>query len=142
MSTLEYLISSDPKRLDPEYIHAYLSQSYWAKGRTLDEVKSCIKHSLNFGVFVDDKQVGYARVVTDYTLFAYMFDVFIDPKLQGKGLGRALIKTVLEHPELQNIKRWQLGTLDAHGLYTAFGFTELEYPERMMERKDYAGFPE
>lgn len=129
----EYLISTDPKRLDLKVIHAYLSQSYWAPGIPLTTVQKSIEGSMAFGIYHQSQQVGFARVLTDHATFAYLADVFILPEHQGKGLGKWLMKNMLSHPKLQGLRRWSLGTLDAHGLYAQFGFTPMQQPERFME---------
>lgn len=126
-------ITSDKNRLDLEYVTAFIAQSYWAKDRSLETMQTCIDHSLNFGVFLDEKQIGYARVVTDYAQFAYLMDVFIDKAYQGLGYSKLLMKHILENESLKNIKVWRLATTDANGLYRQFGFTELSKPENMME---------
>ncbi len=126
-------ITSDKNRLDLEYITAFISQTYWAKDRSLENMRICVDNSLNFGVFLDEKQIGYARVVTDYYQFAYLMDVFIDKAYQGLGYSKLLMKHILENESLKNIKVWRLATSDAHGLYRQFGFTELAKPENMME---------
>ncbi len=127
------IITSDKNKLDLDYITAFISQTYWAKDRTLESMRTCVENSLNFGVFLDGKQIGYARVVTDYYQFAYLMDVFIDEKFRGKGYSKLLVKHILENESLKNIKVWRLATSDAHGLYKQFGFTELSKPENMME---------
>ena len=133
----EYLISTDRNRLDIAVIHGFLSrQTYWAKGRTLDVVKRSIENSLPFGLFKDNQQIGFARVVTDYATFAWLADVFVLDEFRERGLGKWLIEVILAHPELQGFRRWVLATKDAHGLYRNFGFNELKKPERWMERPD------
>ncbi len=127
------IITSDKNKLDLDYITAFISQTYWAKDRTLESMRTCVENSLNFGVFLEGKQIGYARVVTDYYQFAYLMDVFIDEKFRGKGYSKLLVKHILENESLKNIKVWRLATSDAHGLYKQFGFTELSKPENMME---------
>jgi len=131
-----FYISTNKTRLDINVIYQYLSQeSYWAKGRTLETTKISIENSLCFGVYNAEKQqVGFARVVTDYAVFAWLMDVFILKSFRGNGLGKQLITTILNHPELQNLKRWRLNTEDAHQLYTKFGFTIIEKPEIFMEK--------
>jgi GNAT superfamily N-acetyltransferase len=126
-------ISTDPSLLDTEFIHGFISGTYWAKGRTPEEIESAIRHCLNFGIYLGRQQIGYARVVTDYTGFAYVMDVFIDPRHQGKGYSKQLIRFMLDEPKLAMIKVWRLATSDAHGLYEQFGFTPLKHPEKMME---------
>lgn len=127
-------ISTDKSKLQIEVIHGFLTASYWAKGRTIDEVKKTIEHCFCFGVYLDEKQIGFARIVTDYTVFAYLMDVFILPEHQGKGYSKQLMKAINEEPQLQSCKVWMLKTVDAHGLYKQFGFTELKHPEKVMER--------
>lgn len=127
------IITSDKNKLDLEYITAFISQTYWAKDRTLENMRTCVENSLNFGVFLDGKQIGYARVVTDYYQFAYLMDVFIDEKYRGLGYSKRLMEHILENESLKSIKVWRLATSDAHGLYRQFGFTELSKPENMME---------
>lgn len=130
-----FFISTDRDRLDIPMIHRFLSErSYWAKGRSLETVRQSITNSLCFGVYdVSGKQLGFARVATDYAVFAWLMDVFILEDYRGKGLGKLLIKEVTEHPALKNLRRIGLGTADAHGLYQQFGFTGLSKPENMME---------
>lgn len=130
-----FFISTDRDRLDIQMIHRFLSErSYWAKGRSLETVRQSIANSLCFGVYdVSGKQLGFARVATDYAVFAWLMDVFILEDYRGKGLGKLLIKEVTEHPALKNLRRIGLGTADAHGLYQQFGFTGLSKPENMME---------
>lgn len=127
------IITSDKNQLDLEFITAFIAQTYWAKDRTLETMQTCIDNSLNFGVFLDGKQIGYARVVTDYAQFAYLMDVFIAKEYQGKGYSKMLMKHILENELLKNVKVWRLATSDAHELYRQFGFTELSKPENMME---------
>jgi GNAT superfamily N-acetyltransferase len=129
------VISTDKGRLDIGYIHAYLSeQSYWARGRSLAKVEKSIEHSLCFGVYCGGRQIGFARVMTDYTLFAWLADVFVDEAWRGHGIGKRLIETVVNHPELSEVRRFVLTTSDAHDLYRRFGFGDLRRPELMMER--------
>lgn len=127
-------ISADKKKLQVAVIHKFLTETYWAKGRTLEEVKISIEHCFCFGVYRDDKQIGFARIATDYVVFAYVMDVFILPEYRGNGYSKQLIKAVNEAPELQDCKIWMLKTADAHNLYKQFGYTELEHPEKVMER--------
>ena len=132
----EYLISTDKLRLDLEVIHDFLSKSYWAQGRSLEVIKRGIENSLNFGIYQEGKQVGFARVVTDYATFAWLADVFVLEEHRGQGLGKWLIEVMLSHPRLQGFRRWALATKDAHELYRNFGFDALNRPERWMERPD------
>ena len=127
-------ISTDKNRLDIDLIHQFLTQSYWAKGRTIEEVQNTIDNSLNFGVYFNDKQIGYARICTDYTVFAYLLDVFILPEYRGRGYSKKLMTYIIEEPKLNKCKTWMLKTVDAHNLYKQFGYTELKNPELVMER--------
>ncbi|WP_321347311.1 GNAT family N-acetyltransferase [uncultured Draconibacterium sp.] len=127
-------ISTNKQKLDIQLIHNYLSnESYWAKGRSLETVQRSIENSLCFGVYHENRQLGFARVITDYAVFAWLLDVFILPEYQGKGYGKKLVKAIITHPDLQGLRRWGLGTDDAHELYKQFGFTSLQKPENMME---------
>jgi GNAT superfamily N-acetyltransferase len=133
----EYTISSDIRRLDVPLIHDFLSnQSYWAKGRPIETVQRALENSLNFGLYKNNKQIGYARVVTDFATFAWLADVFVLEGHRGQGLGHWLMETILTHPDLQRFRRWVLATKDAHEVYRKFGFHELKRPERWMERPD------
>jgi len=137
----EYIISTNRDDLDVPLIHDFLCNStYWATGRKLEVVQRSIDNSLCFGVFkLDDrgkKQVGFARVVTDYATFAWVADVFVLEEERGRGLGKWLIDVIISHPELQGFRRWVLATKDAHELYRRVGFRELHKPERWMERPD------
>ena len=133
----EYIITTDNKQLDLAVIHDFISnQSYWGQGRGLETVRRSLDHSLNFGVFKNDRQVGFARVVTDFATFAWVADVFILEEHRGQGLARWLMETILSHRELQGFRRWVLATKDAQPLYRPFGFRELKRPERWMERPD------
>jgi N-acetylglutamate synthase-like GNAT family acetyltransferase len=128
-----YVISADPALLDLDVIHGFLSQTYWAKDMPKSLAGRMIKHSLCFGVYHGNVQVGFARAISDYTTFAYLADVFILPEHRGKGLSKALIATIRAHPELQGLRRWMLVTHDAQGLYEQFGFKMVAQPERHME---------
>jgi len=138
----EYTISTDPARLDLAMIYEYLNgSSYWAEGRPLEVVRRSIENSLPFGVYLGARQVGFARVVTDYATFAWLADVFVLREFQGRGIGKWLIGVVVYHPRLPALRRWVLTTRDAHGLYAQHGFTPLSAPERMerfVDRPDYA----
>jgi GNAT superfamily N-acetyltransferase len=131
----EYTISSDRQRLDIDVIHGFLSASYWAQGRTRERVTQSIEHSLPFGLYHGEEQVGFARVLTDYVVLAFLADVFVLESHRGKGLGRWLVEVVTDLPELRPIRRWLLGTRDAHDLYRQFGFVEPK-PNVLMERVD------
>lgn len=130
----EFMISTDSRRLDIPYIHAWLSErSYWAEDIPLATVSASVAGSLCFGVYHGEKQVGFARVVTDKATFGYLADVFIDENYRGRGLSKWMVGTILSHPELQGFRRWMLGTLDAHGLYAQYGFRPIEEPGRLMQ---------
>ncbi len=127
-------ISTDKSKLDLKWIHDYLStQSYWAKGRSLKTVQISIENSLCFGVYAGSQQIGFARVVTDYSVFAWLMDVFIASEFQNKGIGKKLIKHIMNHPQLANLQKWGLNTWDAHDLYKKFGFKNLKRPQVHME---------
>ncbi|GAA4504008.1 GNAT family N-acetyltransferase [Hymenobacter ginsengisoli] len=132
---MDYLISTDPARLDVAAIHGYLSQeSYWARHIPLATVERAIAHSLCFGAYAPDGALaGFCRVVTDRATFAWLCDVFVLPAHRGHGLGKQLVRTMLAHPDLQNLRRHLLATLDAHCLYEQHGYTPLRYPERWLE---------
>jgi GNAT superfamily N-acetyltransferase len=128
-------ISTDKSKLDVVMIHKFLvEESYWATTRTFEQTKTAIENSLCFGVYVEDKQVGFARVVSDRATFAYLGDVFVLHDYRGKGVSKHLMQTIVAHPELQGLRRWVLATKDAHGLYEQFEFASLKFPERWMER--------
>jgi GNAT superfamily N-acetyltransferase len=129
-----YEISTDPARLDLDVIHGFLRETYWAKGTTRATVERSIANSIPFGLYAPDgAQAGFARVVTDRAVFAYLGDVFVLPEHRGRGLGVWLVETVLAHPDLQGLRRFHLATADAHGLYARFGFRPSD-PARMMDR--------
>lgn len=129
----DFLISTDRARLNIKLIHRFLTDSYWAKNIPYTAVEKSINHSLCFGVYHTNQQVGFARVISDYATFAYLADVFILEEYRGRGLSRWLMEYIFHHPELQNLRRWTLVTRDAHELYRKFGFTGLQKPERYME---------
>jgi GNAT superfamily N-acetyltransferase len=131
MTTYEF--TCDKQRLDIDAIHAFLVQSYWSPGIPRAVVERAIANSLCFAVFHNDKQVGFARVITDQATFAYLADVYILPEHRGQGLSKRLVEQVIQHPQLQGLRRMMLATLDAHGLYAKYGFKPLAAPERIME---------
>jgi len=128
-------ISKDKTRLDVGLIYGFLIKSYWGKGRTKEQIENAIEHSICFGVYKDEKQIGFARVVSDTTFFAFVMDVFILPEYRGEGYSKQLMQFMLGDEVLKNCKKWMLQTADAHGLYKQFGFNQLEKPEMAMERK-------
>lgn len=129
----EIEIDTEKERLEFDFIHEFISNSYWAKGRTISTMKTCIDNSLNFGVYLKNKQVGYGRLVTDYAQFAYIMDLFIDPEYRGRGYSKQLMKYIINLKELRHVKVWRLATKDAHGLYEQFGFRQIENPGKLME---------
>lgn len=130
-----FIISTDKTRLQPEAIQKFLSEeAYWAKTRTLEQTLRAIENSICFGLYLDDRQIGFARVVTDCATFAYIGDVYVLAEFRGRGLSKWLMETIISYPELQGLRRWLLATLDAHGLYEKYEFAALKFPERWMER--------
>lgn len=132
-----YTITTDREKMDVEMIHHFLSyNSYWSKGIPLDVVQKVVDHSLNFGLFHFDKQIGYARTITDYATVAYLGDVFVLSEYRGQSLGKWLVEQVMSHSDLQTLRRWVLLTGDAHELYKKYGWKEIAHPERWMELHD------
>ena len=127
-----FTISTDKNKIDLAYVHEFLSNSYWSPGVPMDTVRRAMENSLCFAVYDNDRQVGYARMITDTATFAYLADVFIDENYRGKGLGKWLVKSILAHPDLQGLRRIILATRDAHSLYAEFGFVPFTTPERWM----------
>jgi GNAT superfamily N-acetyltransferase len=132
-----FLISTDPARIDIDTVHGFLTNSYWAAGVPIDVVRRSIQHALCFGIYKDDKQAGFARVITDYATFAYIGDVFVLDEYRGLGLSKWLMSIIREHPDLRGLRRWLLATRDAHGLYSQFGFKPLNNPGTWMEIRDF-----
>jgi len=128
-----YSISTDPARLDVNAIWAWLRESYWSPGIPRAAIESGIRNSIAFGIYEGRRQVGFARVITDRTSFAYLADVFVDPGARGRGLSSWLMEVIAGHPELQSLRRFLLATRDAHGLYEKHGFRPLAHPEYFME---------
>ena len=136
----EYVVSTDPARLDVDLIHRFLSEeAYWAKGRGRDVTERAIANSYPFGVYLDGEQVAFARVVTDTITFAWLADVFVLPEHRGNGVGKLLVETVLGDERFQGMKRWFLGTADAHELYRRYGFAEPVNPGRFMAIESFNG---
>jgi predicted GNAT family N-acyltransferase len=132
-----YTITTDRSKMDVAVIHNYLAnQSYWAKDISMSKVKTAIEHSLNFGLFYKKKQIGYARVISDYSSIAYLGDVFILEEFREQKLSQWLMEKVMAHPDLQGLRRWILLTRDAHELYKKYGWTSIAGPERWMEKHD------
>lgn len=131
----EFEIDTDRSRLQVDVIQAFLrDESYWARERTLEQTKTAIENSICFGLYLGERQIGFARVVSDKATFAYVGDVFVIEEFRGRGLSKWLMQVIVEHPELQGLRRWVLATRDAHGLYRQFDFAELRFPERWMEK--------
>lgn len=129
-----FQISTDKNLLNIDAIYDYLNNdSYWAKGIARERLEKGIANSLCFGVYYQNDQAGFARIVTDSATFAYICDVFILPAYRKKGLSKWLVQTIVKHPDLQGLRRWSLATADAHGLYSQFGFTQITKPENWME---------
>jgi GNAT superfamily N-acetyltransferase len=134
MPPYDLQISTDPVRLDVQLVHRFLSSSYWAAGRSLATVERSLKHSLCFGAYVAEQQVGFGRAISDRAVFAYIADVFVLPEWRGRGIGKKLVQAIVEHPDLRGLQVMLLRTRDAHGLYRPHGFSELSRPEEMMGR--------
>ena len=128
-----FTVSTDPVKLDLAAIHDFLTHCYWAEGIPLEVVKRAIGHSLCFGLYERQRQIGLARVISDYTTYAYLCDVYVLEEYRGKGLGTWLMECVIRHPDLQGLRRFTLLTRDAHGLYKKFGFAPMKDPSRYME---------
>jgi len=138
----EILVSTDPTRLDVDVIHGFLSESYWAAGIPRATVERSIRHSICFGAFEEDRQVGFARVISDRATYAYVADVFVLPTHRGRSIGKRLMACIASHPELQDLRLWTLFTRDAHGLYRQYGFQGARYPDRLMEKRQARAYRE
>ena len=141
MKTIEwardsFTVTTDPARLDLSMVAEFLSSSYWAGGIPFDTVARSVTNSLCFSLLDQQRQIGFARVISDYATVAYLGDVFILPSHRGLGLSKWLMECVVSHPELQGLRRWPLATADAHGLYRQYGFEPLANPQLFMERHD------
>ena len=130
----KYEISTDPARFEVDLIHEFLSTSYWAEGRPRDVVERSIRHSLCFGVFDKERQIAFARVITDRAVFGYLADVFVVPAYRSKGISKGLMAAILEHPDVKGLTLLLLRTRDAHGLYAQFGFAPVPNADEMMAR--------
>ncbi len=129
----QFVISTEKSKLDIDYIHNYLcNESYWAENISIAVVKKAIEGSLCFGIYNEDKQIGFARVITDMACFAYLADVFVDKSYRGLGISKWLMEVIIAHPDLQGLRRFLLATRDAHTLYEKFGFSLLSHPEKWM----------
>jgi GNAT superfamily N-acetyltransferase len=129
----KFVISTDKERIDLGVVHGFLTESYWAWGIPREVVARSVENSVCFGVYGEGKQVGFARVISDYATYAYIADVFVLESYRGHGLGKWLMECIMRHPRLQGLRRWSLATMDAHSLYSKFGFSPLKTPERFME---------
>jgi N-acetylglutamate synthase-like GNAT family acetyltransferase len=135
MQSSQYHIITDKSKMNITRIHQYLSEeSYWAKGIPLETVQRSMEHSICFAVMLGEEQVGFARIISDEAVFAYLADVFILEAHRGKGLSKMLMEYISNYPSLQGLRRWMLATLDAQGLYAQYGFTALEKPECIMQK--------
>ena len=133
MAAAEVFVSTDQGLLNIDFVHEFLRSSYWAQNIPRQVLEKSIQNSICFGLYKGPQQIGFARVVTDQATFAYLCDVFIADAEQGRGLGKYLIGEILNHPAFQVLRRFNLATRDAHGLYQQFGFKNLKSPERYME---------
>ena len=130
----EFAVTTNPKHQDVDVIHGFLSQSYWSKGIPRETVVKSLKSALCFALMCNGRQIGFARVISDFATIAYLGDVFVLPEHRGKGLSKWLMDCVIAHPDLQGLRRWMLATSDAHGLYEQYGFAALKQPSVFMER--------
>ena len=129
-----FTITTDRNKIDIYAVHDFLSnQSYWSKNIPMETVERAIDNSLNFGLFHFEKQIGYARVISDFATIAYLGDVYVLPEYRGQGLSKWLMQEVMAHPDLQRLRRWILLTSDAHRLYKQYGWKEIAKPELYME---------
>ena len=136
-----FLFSTDKGKLQTHYIHHYLSEeSYWAKNIPIQTVEKAIEGSLCFGIYDNQQQIGFARVITDNATFGYLADVFIDSDYRGRGLSKQLMEFIVEYPLIKTLRRFMLATKDAHGLYAQFGFNHLKEPARFMETKSFESY--
>ena len=130
---MSHSLSFDPAELDLDVIHGFLTTSYWSPGIPRETVARAIAGSLCVGAYRERRQIGFARVVSDRATFAYLADVFVLDGARGEGIGRAMVRALMEHPELQGLRRWFLATLDAHGVYETLGWQPVAHPERLLE---------
>ncbi|MFA7228603.1 MAG: GNAT family N-acetyltransferase [Melioribacteraceae bacterium] len=132
----DIIISTDRRKLQTGKIHKFLTEAYWSKGISAGRVKKAIAGSICFGVYLKKKQIGFARVISDKTSLAYIADLFIIEEYRGRGLSKLLVKSILNHHELSEVKAWMLATKDAHGLYAKFGFKALSEPAKFMRMQN------
>ena len=130
------MLTTDPNAVDVGAVHAFLQQSHWARGIPPEVVRRSMESSLNFSLLREQRFIGYARVITDYTTFAYLTDVFVLAEYRGQGLATWMMSCILAHPRLQGLRRWCLVTRDAKSLYERVGFEQTPTPDRWMERLD------
>jgi N-acetylglutamate synthase-like GNAT family acetyltransferase len=130
----EYFINDDKSRLDLNLVHQQITNSYWAKGRTFEEVKRSIDNSICYGVYIANKRVGFARVLSDLTTIAYIMDLFIIEEQKGNGLSKMFLKKILNEARFSSVKKWMLATKDAHSLYEKFGFGKVKNSKKYLER--------
>lgn len=128
-----FRISTTASEMNLSDISDMLGRSYWAKNRSKEAIETSIKNSCCIGIFDGDRQIAFTRIITDYSTYAYICDVIVHEDYRGKSLGKQLMKTTMEHPQLQTIEKWALATRDAHSLYEQFGFKVTEFPENRME---------
>jgi GNAT superfamily N-acetyltransferase len=131
--TSEFRINDHSSESDLQFVHRELSNSYWAKNIPFGTIKKAVENSICFNVFTGNEQVAFARVITDKATFAYLCDVIVAEKHQRKGIGKALMQFIMDHPDLDGLRRFTLATKDAHKLYEKFGFALPKFPERQME---------
>ena len=128
------IVSTDKNRIDIDKLcHFLLSESYWAKNRSKEQILLSIEHSICFSLIDKGEMIGFARVISDMGVFAYLADVYIEKEHRGNGFGKQLIEEILHYPDFRNVNRWMLGTMDAHELYRNYGFVEIVNPQRWME---------
>ncbi len=130
-------INQDKQSLDLDTIAGFLSTAYWSEGRTRSMIKTTIDNSICFGMYADGKQIGFARVVSDHVVFAYLMDVFILPEYRGNGYGYKLMDHIINKSELKAVQNWMLATSDAHELYKKFGFKSLPNPHKIMSKHQF-----
>jgi len=128
-----FTVTTDKEKIEIDILHNFINQSYWANGRTKQTIITSIENSLCFSMFKGEKQIGFARVITDYATFAYLCDVYIEEDYRGNGLGIWMLECILNYPNLLDLKKWLLATRDAHELYRKFGFYSMSNPEKYME---------
>jgi GNAT superfamily N-acetyltransferase len=133
----DYLLTTDKSKLDLKMIHDFLAhESHWAKNIPFDRVKKSIENSLNFGLFYQGKQIGFARVISDFSTIAYLGDLFILKEHRGKGLSRWMLEEIMNHPDLSGLRRWILVTKEEHDVYQQYGWAMVARPENWMEIHD------